>query len=66
MDHNQLIESLESAIKAWRDEQVSSHDPPTTKASEESSRKTLLAAARSLVTALEGPRNIIVQLSKMV
>ena len=66
MDQNQLIDSLESAIKVWRVQQEPSNGPPATKASAESGRKAVLAAAQSLVTALEGPRNILVQISKMV
>lgn len=66
MDHTQLIDDLESAIKDWRSEQRSNGPSSSAEAVKERSRNNVLAAARSLVTALEGPRNILVQLSKSV
>ena len=66
MDHIQLVDSLESAIQVWRNPPDLSNDPLARTSSEESSRKMLLAAARSLITALEVPGNILAQISKMV
>lgn len=67
MEHFQLVSTLESAIKEWKSEHGFGDTtilPP--KAFGESSRENVLAAAKSLVLALQGPRNIVVGLSKSV
>jgi len=67
MDSSQLMSTLESAIKVWKSEQgLDDTTTPPPKASRESSRENVLAAAKSLVLALQGPRNIVVELSKAV
>ena len=66
MDHAQLINDLESAIKVWRSEQGSDNHPTSAKTLKGNGSKSVLAAARGLVTALQGPRNIVVELSKAV
>lgn len=64
MEHAQLIDDLESAIKLWKSEQKSRDASPSSRASQEAHRKKLLTATRGLATALEGPRNAALEISK--
>ncbi len=66
MEHAQLIDDLESAIKVWKSEQRSLDVSPSSRTSQEVLRKKLLTAVRGLATALEGPRNAALEIAKSV
>ena len=66
MEYAHIVDHLDSAIQAWKSEERSHDASPSSRTSPEASRKNLLAAARSLVFALEAPKSVIYEISKSV